>query len=298
MDSRIILTQADFSANNIGRYVELSDLTKKVLAKQTQYDVDSEEAIALNTFLNTLTEEGLIGGADPLLKYLVIPALASNHDELLYNIAELDENGYPVNKMSDAEKNATDKVFLTYGEDKVEGMTFNNTTAIASQAIWESQQEQHVLDLLTKNANYPSLSVCMYCDGLPYDSSMLFIGGGYRVYLTKATLGIFSPNVPANYAKAAVSNIGTGFIGMNYDSTNFEVTGVLDNGTVATSESANVSALKTSNDDKYNQIYFDTFIYNRAKVKVSFVSIGKGLTNIQMTTLRDAVSTLLATING
>lgn len=111
MNSRIILSTADFSANNIGRYVELSELTKKVLSKQTQYDLDSDEAIALNTFLVQLTAGGFLGGDSPLLKTLFIPALANSHDEMLYNIANLDGNGYPVNCMSEDEINAETKVY-------------------------------------------------------------------------------------------------------------------------------------------------------------------------------------------
>lgn len=110
MESRIILSQADFSANNIGRYVELLDLTKKVLAKQTQYNTDSEEGIALNTFLQNLTDDGFLGGDNPLLHQLIIPGLASNHDELLYDIAHTDTDGYPVNAMAQTELEAADNL--------------------------------------------------------------------------------------------------------------------------------------------------------------------------------------------
>lgn len=107
MEPRIILSQADFSANNIGRYVELSELTKKVLAKQTQYEEGSDESIALNTFFENLTNDGFIGGENPILKNLLIPALASTHDEFLYDIATLDSDGYPTDLMNSLEKNAT-----------------------------------------------------------------------------------------------------------------------------------------------------------------------------------------------
>lgn len=112
MDSRIILTQADFSANNIGRYVKLLDLTKKVLAKQTQYSEDSQEALALDVYLNALMENGFLGGSAPLIKTLVIPALASNHDQMLYNIAKLDNDGCPTDVMPSAELEAETKELL------------------------------------------------------------------------------------------------------------------------------------------------------------------------------------------
>lgn len=111
MDSRIILKRADFSQNNIGRYVELNALTKNILAKQTQYDESSNEAAALNTFVEYLIDNSYIGGNSPKFKVLMIPALAKTHDELLFNIADTDSNGYPVNMMSQAEISATDKIF-------------------------------------------------------------------------------------------------------------------------------------------------------------------------------------------
>lgn len=94
MDSRIILTQADFSANNIGRYVAFSDFTRKVLTAQTQYNTEDEEAIALNIFLTQLENGGYINCDNPKLRTLIIPALASEHSELLVDIArESSESG-------------------------------------------------------------------------------------------------------------------------------------------------------------------------------------------------------------
>lgn len=109
MKARIILSNADFSANNIGKYVALSDFTKKVLSKQTQYSEESDEADALNIFLNHLTEDGFIGGESPILRTLIIPGLASGHSELLYDLAQLDGNGYPTNVMSQGEADATEE---------------------------------------------------------------------------------------------------------------------------------------------------------------------------------------------
>ena len=99
MSANITLKQANFSANNIGRVAIMGELTKKVLAKQTQYSIDSAEATALDTFLAAMTAGGFIGGENPKLSVLMIPALASGHDDLFYNICALDLDGYPTNWM-------------------------------------------------------------------------------------------------------------------------------------------------------------------------------------------------------
>ena len=106
MSAIITLKQADFSANNIGRVAIMGELTKKVLAKQTQYSEDGAEAAALDTFLAALTSNGFIGGDNPKLSVLMIPALAGKnpgesdvHDQLFFNICKLDANGAPTNWM-------------------------------------------------------------------------------------------------------------------------------------------------------------------------------------------------------
>lgn len=162
MKNRIILTKADFSQNNIGRYVELSQLTKNVLSKQTQYNEYSAEAIALNEFLDELTNNGYIGGTNPILKTLIIPALASSHDEFLYNIALLDSDGYPTDEMSSEEKAAEVKaLYPTYSDTKIVGLVRKYTedmTSIVTQLTKQATIATHLESLSTGNT-YPDYSV-------------------------------------------------------------------------------------------------------------------------------------------
>lgn len=97
MDGIIILKKADFSVNNIGVKTILDTYTKKILGIQTKYSENSNEAIALNTFIRQLTDNGYIGDNDSLLKVLMLPCLAKTNEELFYNIANIDTDGYPTN---------------------------------------------------------------------------------------------------------------------------------------------------------------------------------------------------------
>ena len=176
MENRIILTKADFSQNNIGRYVELSQLTKKVLSKQTQYNESSDEAIALHEFLDELTNNGYIGGTNPILKTLIIPALASSHDEFLYNIALLDSYGYPTDEMSSEEKVAEIKaLYPTYSGTKIIGLVKKYTedmTTIVAQITKQATIATH-LESLSDGNTYPDYSVIV-CERGGWGNTFLF----------------------------------------------------------------------------------------------------------------------------
>ena len=302
MKSRIILSTADFSANNIGRYVELSDLTKKVLAKQTLYDEQSSEAAALNTFLAGLTDNGFIGGTNPLIKYLVIPALANNNDQLLYNIAELDGEGYPTDKRSDAEKAAAadKKVFNLYtGNNVVKGLYACNNSISSSDFITQRKQ---VLDgFFTKGVQYPPMSVCMWCPQVSSTSGdkLLEIGGGYSFVMKNNIVGLISENTSDRYLKASISGLGTGFVGITCDEANEQITAMFDNGTLGEVQSLNATTISQSNDDSYyNAINFGLHVYDdERKFHTSVIAFGNAMTTEQMTQFKSLLTSFLTSLN-
>ena len=116
MGGIIILKKADFSANNIGSITILSERTKKVLSKMTQYGEHSSEATHLNNYIAALETNGFIGN-NGLIKHLFIPALAGNDNELLMDIATLDEGGYPTDKRSEELKVATTKSVVSWQKE-------------------------------------------------------------------------------------------------------------------------------------------------------------------------------------
>lgn len=159
MKANIILSGADFSENNIGRYVPMSDLTLKVLSKQTQYLPGSDEAIALSIFLDSLTNDGFIGGDSPLLTDLIIPALAASHSELLHNIAHLDGSGYPTNSMGETEAAETTEANWTnipvVVNDKIIACRFKGTDSIRKFS-------HHIFDAYTNGSAQPSYAAGFY----------------------------------------------------------------------------------------------------------------------------------------
>ena len=303
MDSRIILTQADFSANNIGRYVELSDLTKKVLAKQRLYNLDSAEAIALDTFLANLTDGGFIGGSNPLFKYFIIPALASNDDELLYNIAELDNDGYPIDKRSNAEKNATSsmKSFKLYTENDVVKGLYVTKDPDLSTSDFAAQRLQTLDNFFTKGAVYPAMSLCMWCPKVSLTSgdALFEIGGGYVFKMTTALVGLYSANTSDKYLKASVSGLGNGFIGITCDEANSQLTTMLDNGVMGTVESLNASSMKQSSyDDYYKNLSFGFGNNLSSRVfHASVIAFGNALTQEQMIQFKSMLVAFLTSLN-
>lgn len=192
MENRIILTKADFSQNNIGRYVELSQLTKKVLSKQTQYNEGSAEAFALNEFLDELTNNGYIGGTNPILKTLIIPALANSHDEFLYNIAFLDSDGYPTDEMSSDEKTAEIKaLYPTYSGTKIVGVVKKYTeamTSIVTQITKQATINTH-LESLSDTRTYPDYSIIV-CERGGFENIPLFEGQSNTVVLNASKTNV------------------------------------------------------------------------------------------------------------
>ena len=301
MDSRIILTQADFSANNIGRYVELSDLTKKVLARQTQYDESSDEADALNTFLAGLTSGGFIGGDNPLLSTLIIPALASEHDELLYDIARLDGNGYPTDVMNPNEKTATNKAFeVDTDNERVVGLK-RTTTSPDSNA-----QAEIVSSIFTEAGAYPSFSLLTYrnAQSVPTSSSFVFLGNtarSTRVRFTKTDLRMLNGSTVA--LKRDISFDGTnglrGFTGLSYSNDNKDFELLSDNVTLGTRtyDDGQIIHIDAASDlPTANTFALGTFA-NKNNTFFSLLAISKYLNNEKMAQFKGFVETLMTQIH-
>lgn len=301
MNSRIILSTADFSANNIGKYVELSDLTKKVLAKQTQYEEESTQAIALNTFLNQLTEEGFIGGENPILKYLVIPSLAANGNQLMYNIAHLDSSGYPTNEVSAEEISAEIKAFNPIiDNEKIIGCKVGPTSPMAYQEYY-NQVKLFVDNLINLDSAYPDMSVCVELLGVSTDTRpMIALGAGFQFAIYNNEIGIIASSTNEKYVKRSVNNLEVGFVGMVYDSSNFNLETVIENGTVGALDENGATSIRTSKDiDFYNRVSFGQHIYDTNKhTKFSALAIGRGMSTTQLNSFKTSLHTLLNILNG
>lgn len=300
MESRIILSTADFSANNIGRYVELSDLTKKVLAKQTQYDRDSVEAIALNTFLTQLTSDGFIGGDSPLLTSLFIPALAKSHDELLYNIASLDESGYPVNGMSAEELSAETKGYSIY-EKNGRIIAFCRKKEDDEPGVGTGDNRIKIdTKLFTEAGRFKSFSVVLYClKGLDYQPANYFLStcasntsfyfGGEKV---RARYGI---QYDALYTETSGTYLG--FSGISYVAdTKFE--GVADNITFGTSTVYDDTKLYNNDYQNMSKFAFCNTLYNGTWCVIPFFATANYINSEKMTQLRTYVNTLLTALHA
>lgn len=298
MKARIILNQADFSANNIGKYVELSDYTKKVLAKQTQYTEDSNEANSLNTFLNELISRGFLGGSEPILNYLVIPALAGNAEQLLFNIAELDVDGYPVDKRNDSEKSAVYKVHTPlYSGDKIVGLQVAPTSELTSTQFMQ-QQSQQINGLLEKSSAYPSMSLCLVCPSISVIDADLLVqfGAGYTLNLFNNYYGLYSLNTDVRYLKRTISDLQAGFIGVGYK--NDYTLSSMFTGVEGELETLNPNLMKTSSSGEYNYLRLGKYVYDGARqFKANAIALGKGMTVEQMGVFRTLINNLLANLN-
>lgn len=298
MKARIILNQADFSANNIGKYAELSDYTKKVLAKQTQYTEDSNEANSLNTFLNELISRGFLGGSEPILNYLVIPALAGNAEQLLFNIAELDVDGYPVDKRNDSEKSAVYKVHTPlYSGDKIVGLQVAPTSELTSTQFMQ-QQSQQINGLLEKNAAYPSMSLCLVCPSISVIDADLLVqfGAGYTLNLFNNYYGLYSLNTDVRYLKRTISDLQAGFIGVGYK--NDYTLSSMFTGVEGELETLNPNLMKTSSSGEYNYLRLGKYVYDGSRqFKANAIALGKGMTVEQMGVFRTLINNLLADLN-
>ena len=298
MKARIILNQADFSANNIGKYTELSDYTKKVLAKQTQYTEDSNEANSLNTFLNELISRGFLGGSEPILNYLVIPALAGNAEQLLFNIAELDVDGYPVDKRNDSEKSAVYKVHTPlYSGDKIVGLQVAPTSELTSTQFLQ-QQPQQINRLLEKSSAYPSMSLCLVCPSISArDADMLVqFGAGYTLNLFNNYYGLYSLNTNVRYLKRTISDLQAGFIGIGYK--NDCTLSSMFTGVEGELETLNPNLMKTSASDEYNYLRLGIYAYDGTRqFKANAIALGKEMTIEQMGVFRTLINNLLTDLN-
>lgn len=319
MDSRIILSTADFSANNIGRYVELSDLTKKVLAAQTQYGLDSEEAIALNTFLTQITDGGFIGGNSPLLRTLFIPALASQHSELLIDLARVDGSGNFVNDMDSTELDdaTTNKNFCVYRKDNSDESTpiiglssfYPQSGTRVSPDANQAKINTNLFGEVTSNIAYPNFSIVAY---MPYvnpnysnkavfenfSSGSHFLIGGSGVEFQRA--GNMQYKSTLTFTDS--SKLFTGFNGISYkkvgDTRTFEAIGDNISSVGAISGSSEYDTMLISNDS--NKIQLSCMkVYNYNNV-FSFFAGGEYLgtgAGSKLEELRGYVNTLMTALH-
>lgn len=310
MESRIILSMADFSQNNIGRYVVLSELTKKVLAKQTQYSDDSNEAIALDLFLNSLVSDGLLGGDNPKIKNLYIPALASTHDELFYDIAQLDANGYPTDGMSSAEKSATHKAFTPYIVDnKVLGVLASSSLdnpdlLTGSEYVAQSAIKQNIFNGLV---TYPTFS-CVYYNLQDYsnystryqllsnkaDTSSTEGQVGFEIATTRINMG--KDNANRCYITNSDNDTpiySTGFIGFSYQPTGIRMKVLANSGDIthpfsATGDYSNIITTEAMQ----NTINVGTASYSTSS-KASVIIFSDLLTDEELVNIRTLTQSLM-----
>lgn len=299
MESRIILTQADFSANNIGRYVELLDLTKKVLAKQTQYDEDSEEAIALNTFLQNLTNDGFLGGDNPLLDMLIIPGLASSHGEMLYDIAQKDESGYPLNLMPEPEQTAEENLRcyrpIVNGGKIVAVQRYSNTSmdpAVVntqsrfSNAAWLKAGNVH-------NQPLKSYSVIL-CPNKP-TSVTLLKNASATVNFTNTYFSMVNLTTGSRVLYTTSDNPVQTFALVCYNKDEKRFEGIIDDDSF-TGETDTNPYLNWINNTTFNQLEIGQFKYTE-KAELSLVALGSFIPDNKRSALKGYINTFLTAIH-
>lgn len=290
MNARIILNQADFSANNIGQIVELSDLTKKVLAKQTQYGEDSTEAIALNTFLAQLTTNGFIGGESPILNLLFIPCIANSHGELMYNVARLDSDGYPTDSMSSDEASAAE-ASQAYWPVTINGRIVGMRAHYFEGGATASQTEFNSYTLAGQGGKMKSFTFVMYRLGeATTGASVIFVN-----HSSGSTFSLSTNFARVNYGKNNImyANINnsklSGFSGISYKSgEGFEA--LLDNGTIGTSTyNSEVTDAGTN-----NNIIFPALGIQENNLAMPIIAIGNYMTSSQLSSFKTLVNTFLS----
>lgn len=297
MEPRIILTQADFSANNIGRYIVLSDLTKKVLAKQTQYDEDSAEAIALNTFLTSLTSGGFIGGDNPLLKALFIPALASQHSELFYNIAKLDGNGYPTNEMPSAEASATDKVYSLLKDDSNRVVGIHAVRGSLSAEAFKAQTTfNNEFGLTSEALTLPNVSVIEYelndRTSISAEDKDISLFDG-MMHIGPRALKVFKSGNRIGYT---ATGSGLGFIGFTLNNSTYQFNASADN-LILTSDGT-LTGEVVANDETKDDAYIGVSAsIEKRQTKFSLVAWGEDIFDDRMTTLKSLVDAFMTAIH-
>lgn len=290
MESRIILSQADFSQNNIGRYVELSELTKKVLAKQTQYGEDSDEAAALNTFLANLTSGGFIGGDSPLLKTMLIPGLADAHGELLYDIASLDASGYPTDRMNETEKDASSPVFVLYEKN---GKNVGVERVQGTSATGSNRLSLNVFEPGPSNTPYPEFSIVIFQETPPSFKSLVLsnINNQAKIRMSRSSL-VFRFG-QEDVLTTALSSDLSGFSGISYlGSAGFEA--LLDNGAVGATTLVDASKLVYTGDPNAFNLCDAS---NNGPYHIGFFAIGNYINSTKMAELKGYVSALMTALH-
>ena len=298
MQSRIILSQADFSANNIGRSVELSELTKKVLARQTQYAEGSDEAASLNVFLQNLIDNGFIGGEHPLLNCLIIPALASEHNELLYDIARLDSAGYPTDLMNANEKTAEVKAF-TAGVDsngRVVAINRQNTTEPDAALSYIN------IDLFSSQTEYPSFSVMTYRNStmVPAPEGAVYIGNttsNCKFRFTKGDIRFIAGSSVAMKREISYGDNGSrGFNGISYNASNIDFE-LLSDGIILGGRTYNPEiSIVPGTISQANTFNLGIFAYNNM-LHESMIAIGSYLSSAKMAEFKALVDTLMTNLH-
>lgn len=296
MKAKITLKDADFSANNIGQLVDPSPLTLAVLTKQTQYGPNSDEARALNAFLNRLENDGFLG-ENGSIKTLIIPALASQQSELMYNIALLDSNGYPTNEMSAEEIAAATKCYvpLISGTRVIglESTTYQGDGIDSSVIGAQKAFEPHIL---TIQELIPSHSVITFIPQSSGNLSTEIAGRASNTVLKylKAKAAITFGN--ASCSEASIESLGVGFAGFSYNATSKEFSGLLANGILGTTVIGE-TAQGTVNSTKMRMGTtnpLDGVVTSRTSL---LIFANTDYTNLQLTTLKGYVDTLMTALH-
>lgn len=297
MKNRIILNQADFSANNIGKVYEVGDFTKKVLAKQTQYTVEDAEAAALDTFLNQLTADGYIGGDSPLLDTLLIPGLAASHDELLYDIAHLDEYGYPTNVMSDAEATVeasgrTYRPVSSNGKNVALQRYYDRNYMTYNQSVARSMMPNYNFRKNTAGQNFKSFSIIIYSHK-PVTYTYNVVGSpNFKIKNTYSSF-LNPANEAEIYNKLEYTSLGKfNIIGYNLDNNTLKAT--IDG--VEESVEVNEQAIFTGTASTAYFVFADASSSFHAEA--SLLAIGTFLDSSQCAALKGYVETFLTAIHA
>lgn len=286
MDGIITLLKADFSANNIGKVNLLGSYTKKLLAKQTKYNIDSTEAVALDTYVKSLEAGGFIGGENPLLTVLMLPCLAAKRDELFFNIAKNDDGGYPVDWSPVDTSN--------YIQDVDGKGVYANATILPSNNDGKGFKLD-TTDVFTAYSPIPGFSVINYLyDGITATNAatrniaqcnsgvnFTFSGGG-------ASLGVGSKTIAT--IEGANTVVNKGFYAVSYD-------GETLHGNWNGIERANIAIPTDMQGVGYCNTNFALLqgsSNNDVNANSSLIAFGKAMTADQLTTLKDLTDTLMS----
>ena len=297
MSANIVLSRADFSANNIGRVVEYDPMTLAILAKQTQYAQGSTEADALNTFIVGLRAAGLLGVDNAPIKSLIIPALAASYSELGYNIAQF-AVGYPVNDMPSAEAEAETKVWsvITSGGHNIGLELLYNS----SSAEFKNRTQLPNYLNLPASGNCPDTSL-FYFNLKDYSAATLSMGLIRFADNTNA----YPQTIEANF-RGAPGNTPYGFYGEQTDSLlgfqSISLVGGLtfsaigDNATMTETNLPMASALPVPRAGR-EYMYIGQNSGANINAKTALFGTGIGITPTQMNTFKGLVSTLLTALH-